>query len=301
MYYFVLRGKLMINKLFSKLGVFFLGLLSYVPFSILFFISSLLYYPLYYLIRYRRKVVRKNLTLSFPEKSINEIIKIEKEYYRFFTDMIFENIKFHSISKKEVLKRVKINGIEQFKKHYNDGKKVMLCGAHYGNWEFLSLAFTLDNPAVTMVIYKPLNNKVFDEWYHYWRTRFGTIMVPMRNTLRAIASHQNEPYTLCFAADQSPSKQESLYFIDFLNQKTAVMLGVEKISRKTDSPIYYFKTTRLGRGKYQVDLIPVCLNPAETVDMEITKLHFTILEEIIKETPAYWLWSHNRWKNQPTQ
>ncbi len=289
----------MINKVFSKLGIFFLGLLSYLPFWFLYALSSLLYYPLYYLIGYRRKVVRKNLVSSFPEKSVEQIIAIEKEFYKHFTDMIFENIKFNSISKSEVLKRVEMIGCESFEEEYKKGKKILLGCSHYGNWELLSLAFAMYNPGKTLVIYKPLNNKSFDEWYKYWRTRLGAIFIPMRETLRAISAYKNDNYTMCFASDQSPVKQEATHFIEFLNQPTAVLLGIEKVSRKTDNPVYYLNTERIGRGRYKVKLEPIFLNPTETTDLEITKKHFAILEQTIKRAPSYWLWSHNRWKHKP--
>ena len=72
-------------------------LLSLLPLSVLYLLSDLLYFPLYYGIKYRRKVVRINLTNSFPEKTKEAIIRIEKQFYHFFCDYIVETIKLLSI------------------------------------------------------------------------------------------------------------------------------------------------------------------------------------------------------------
>ena len=77
---------------------FIIKVLSYIPFWALYVISDIMYYPLYYIIRYRRKIVRKNLTESFPEKNLHEIISIEKKFYHFFMDMVLESGKLATTS-----------------------------------------------------------------------------------------------------------------------------------------------------------------------------------------------------------
>lgn len=66
-------------------------LLSHIPLRIMYVISDCIFYLLYYVIRYRREITRKNLVGSFPEKSEKEIKQIEKKFYRFFTDNIVES------------------------------------------------------------------------------------------------------------------------------------------------------------------------------------------------------------------
>ena len=121
----------------------------------------------------------------------------------------------------------------------------------------------------------------------------------MKQTLRSMATYKNEPSLLCFASDQSPTREESKYFLTFLNQPTAALLGVEKIAKSTNRPIYYFKVSSVKTGYYTVEVLPMCLNTSLTADGEITNMHFKFLEDIIKEQPQYWLWSHKRWKFKP--
>lgn len=293
------RLKIMIKKTIAQLGVFFLFLLSLLPFTILFFFARLTYYLLYYVISYRKKVVRKNLLASFPNKTLAEIIVIEKDFFRYLADLIFEIIKMTSISKNEVLKRFKFINVDVLRAHLQNGGSVLGCGGHFGNWELGGLSLGLELKTKTLMIYKPLSNKVFQKWFNKSRAKFGNVLVAMKQTLREIIAYKNEATLLNFVSDQAPAASESKFFIPFLNQPTAVMLGIEKIARQTNRPVFFFKVTRIKRGYYKGDILPVCLDPKKTVDLEITKKHFALLEACINENPAYWLWSHNRWKIKP--
>jgi len=289
----------MIKRGIAHLSVFFLYLLSLLPLPLLFFFARLLYYLLYYIIGYRKKVVRQNLIHSFPEKSIDQIIIIERKFFQYLAELIFEIIKMTTISKKETLKRVKFTGLEQIEKHFEAGESVLACTGHYGNWELGTLALGLSISAKTMVIYKPITNKIFESWFDAFRTKYGNIFIAMRQTLRGMATYKNEPTLLCFASDQAPTREETKYFVNFLHQPTAALLGVEKIAKSTNRPIYYFKVTVVKKGYYHVEVLPMCLNPSTMKEFEITNLHFKFLEDIIKEQPQYWLWSHKRWKFKP--
>ena len=90
-----------------------------------------------------------------------------------------------------------------------------------------------------VVIYKPLSDKTFGGYLNKMRARFGAIMIPMKLTLRKIIEMKNEKYMVGFASDQTPTRHESKYFTDFLNQPTAVFLGLEKIAKATNNPVVF--------------------------------------------------------------
>jgi len=288
----------MIKKSFSYIGVVFLSFLSLLPMPLLYLISAMCYYMLYYLTGYRRAVVRENLINSFPEKSVQELIVIEKEFYRYLSDLSVEIIKMASISEKEIRKRVKFTNLHLIEAYFKRGESVLACTGHYGNWEWGMMSLGLNLSEKAYVIYKPLNNGIFDDWFLKIRSKFGNTGVPMRQTLRMLTTVKNEPSMFCFASDQSPVRGESHYWIDFLNQDTAALLGLEKIALQTNRPIFYFKLKYIKRGYYEVDCVPICPKPEQTEKHEITDTHFRFLEDIIKEEPSYWLWSHRRWKNK---
>lgn len=286
----------MILKGFSYIGTFFLYILSLLPLPMLLFFARLLYYVLYYVFGYRKKVVRENLQKSFPEKNIQEIIKIEKSFFKYLADLIFEIIKLNSMSEREIRKRVKFNGLEQVEEYFTRGESVLACTGHYGNWELCMMALGLNLRENAYVIYKPLSNEIFEKWFQKWRTRYGNKFVPMRQTLRQIISTKDETTIYCFASDQTPVKEETQYTLQFLNQPTAVFLGLEKIALQTNRPIFYFDVSKVKRGYYEVNCLLLCDEPKDTTGHEITDLLFEFLNKTIQREPAYWLWSHKRWK-----
>lgn len=275
--------------------------MSLLPFPVLYAFATVCYYFMYYIIRYRRKVVRENLVSSFPKKGIKEIIRIEKQFYRYLADLIFEIIKMTNISKTELLKRVKINKLELVEKYYAQGQSILACSAHYCNWEMGIMAMGVDFSHQPYVIYKPVNNKVFGNWFYNLRTRFGNTFIPMKQTLRSLVASKDEITMFCFAGDQTPIRSEARYWIKFLNQPTAVLMGLEKIALQTNRPVIYFNIKYIKRGYYEIDCELICDNPKETQGHQITDMTFAFLEKIINENPPYWLWSHRRWKHKPNK
>ncbi|MET3113810.1 KDO2-lipid IV(A) lauroyltransferase [Pedobacter sp. CG_S7] len=289
----------MIKKGFSYIGIYFLYGIALLPLPILYGFSNILYYILYYISGYRRKVVRDNLQNSFPEKNIYQIISIEKHYYKYLCDLIFEIIKMPLISKKELAIRYKFNNLNLIEERLQKDESVIACSAHYGNWEWGMLAFGLNLSKTKYVIYKPLNNKVFDNWFYNMRARFGNTPIAMKQTLRTVAGSRKTTSVFCFASDQTPVKDPTNYWMNFLHQQTPVFSGPEKIAVQTNRPVYYLKVNVIKRGYYEVDCIPIIAHPKEAMEHEITAAQFKILEDHINAKPQYWLWSHKRWKHRP--
>ena len=280
------------------MGVFLLTAISLLPLGILYVLADVLYVLIYHIFGYRRKVVKENLQNSFPEKSILEINAIEKRYYKFLASLIVEIIKMRSISKEQLHKRVKFKNVDLVEAYLKNNESVLFCSSHYGNYEWVCMAIGLNFSGQHYPIYKPLNNEVFDNWFLNMRSRFGNQMVAMRQTLRVLQSSKDTANMFTFGSDQAPSKEDSTYWTTFLNQEASIQLGLEKIAKKTNRPIFYLKIDYLKKGYYEVDCVPICLNPRATAEFEITEMHTQFLEQMIKQEPSYWLWSHRRWKQK---
>ncbi len=287
------------NKALFRVVAFLLKLISLLPFWLLYLLSDLLFVILYHVIKYRRSVVQTNLVNAFPEKSSQERVAIEKRFYSFLADMFVESIKSISITPAELKDRYQFENLEDITKHLNAGRWVIAVSGHYGNWEWGPLGIPSQLNCDILVVYKPLSDSRFDQLINSIRSRFGSIMVPMKQTLRKVAEYKNKPHVLVLVGDQTPAREESQYFTTFLNQPTAVFLGVEKIAAKTNNPIIYFSIKRIKRGYYKSIVKPLIDNPKDCSEHEITDAHTKMLEHLIQSEPGYWLWSHKRWKFKP--
>ena len=287
-----------LNPLFwISYGLFYL--ISLLPFSVLYFLSDGLYYLLYTVIGYRKQVVRDNLRRSFPTKNEQERLDIEKTYFRFLADNLIESLKSLSMSKKSFQKRFHLKNPEIITQFTDKNQSILLAMSHYANWEWSAPGLTLQIPVKTILVYKPLSNKSAEKVINGIRAQYGALMVPMKQAIRTIIEHQGETTITFMVSDQTPSARDNMHFVNFLNQPTAVFKGLEKIAKLTKSPIVYMHVERVKRGYYQAEFSVLEANPLATAEDEITEKYNKKLENIIVANPAYWLWSHKRWKHQP--
>lgn len=275
-------------------------LFSLLPFRLLYLLSDALFPVIYYLVGYRKKVVLTNLRNAFPEKQETEIRAISRKFYRHFTDVLFEVIKMRTISPAALRKRIRYSNPELLQKYYDSNRGVIGMSAHYNNWEWTS-ACCQWGPHHPVVVYKPLNNKYFDEFMKKCRERHGVETVPMHEILRRVVKDKQEgkPVLYGLISDQSPVWEEVQYWTTFLNQLTPVLAGAEKLALKTGFPVIYGSMRKIKRGRYIIDLILLSEDHKGKEEYEITELFVSTMEEKIREHPEFWLWTHRRWKLTP--
>lgn len=288
------------TKLFSEFTILLLKAIARLPFGVLYFFSDCLYILVYTVLGYRKKVVRLNLSQSFPNKNAQELRQIERDFYHNLCDTIIETIKSTHITEQEIKERVTLINEAYVADLYAKNKKIFAMQGHYANWEWPALAWCLLYPGKSIGIYKPLTNPFFDQYYFDFRSRFGMQPLAMNDVARTLIAKRNEAYTLGIISDQTPVDTDAAYWTTFLNQPTAVFLGTEKLAKQFDATILFLKVNRIKRGYYEMEMVPICENPKETDLYEITEKHVRYLESIILAKPADWLWSHRRWKHQPS-
>ena len=296
---FVAKLVKMLRKAALNTGIFFLYLVSLLPFWVLYGIADVIFLLLYYVIGYRREVVATNLKNAFPEKGLPERKQIERRYYRYLADLMVETIKMITVSEASLRKRMKPTNPQLVDHYFKKKKSIIAAAGHYCNWEMAALAFGLLTNEKRIIVYKPLQNDVFNDMFNKVRARFGAILVAMKQTLRTMIAFKNDLTFSVLVSDQTPVRHEINYYIDFLNQPTAVFLGIEKLAKLIDAAVIFYRIDRVKRGYYTYTLVPLIDNPKETTGHEITEAHVRYLEKLIQEKPQYWLWSHRRWKYKP--
>jgi Kdo2-lipid IVA lauroyltransferase/acyltransferase len=281
------------------LSIPFIYLISLLPFWLFYGVSDFFFLLIYYVIGYRKKVVLENLRRSFPDKKEEELKKIRFKFYRYFCDFVLETLKTLTISKKKMLKHCKLNPDAKalFDKYHAENKSLIFVMGHYGNWEWAGNTFSIVGKHRLYVIYHPLTNKYFNDLIIGMRTRFGTKLIAMKNTVRDMLSNRKELTATAFIADQTPPP-EGAYWTKFLNQDTPVFWGTEKIARKVNYPVIFVNVKRVKRGYYEIFAETLVEEPAKTTEGQISEMHTRRLEQEIIKQPELWLWSHRRWKHK---
>jgi KDO2-lipid IV(A) lauroyltransferase len=276
-----------------------LWLFSLLPMWVHYVIADGIYLIVYRLVGYRKKLVRKNLADSFPEKTKEELQAIEKGFYHWFCDYLVETIKMMTISEKNLKRRMVFKGVEGADEVLESGQSIALYLGHYCNWEWVtSMPLWVTPKAHCGQIYHVLENAAFDKLFLKLRERWGAESIPMAETLRRVATYrkQGQPIMIGYISDQVPFWNNIHHWLDFLNHDTPVLTGTERLARGAGHAIFYLDMHRVRRGYYEATLKLITRDPKQTKDYELTDAYFHLLEESIRRDPACYLWTHNRWK-----
>lgn len=273
--------------------------MSLLPMSLLYVFSDCLYLLVGKLIGYRRKVIRKNLKESFPDKDEAELHRIERDFYHYFCDYLVETIKLLNMSERELRKRMVFTGIEQINELLDKGVSCAIYLGHYGNWELItSLPLWVSEKGQCCQVYHPLENDRFDKLFRYVREKHQSLCIPMAETLRQVISYRQkkQPIVIGYISDQAPFWNNIHHWVDFLNHDTPVLTGSERIIKKTGQAVFYGDVSRVSRGHYQCEFKLITTESAMYKDWKITDEYFKLLQQTIHRQPELYLWSHKRWK-----
>jgi KDO2-lipid IV(A) lauroyltransferase len=288
-------------KQISKMGSYFLFVLlllfSLLPFSILYMKADFFAFVLNKIIKYRKKVILKNLENSFPQK-IN-IDLLVNQFYHYLADTFLESIKCFTIGKKNLLKRITCDNPEMMEQYARENRSVIFMSAHYGNWEYLIYAMNLLFPHWAIGVGKPLSNQIMNNLTNRRRSRFGMKIISAMNIKEEFAKDKNTLTAALFLSDQYPGGVGKGYATTFLNKHTEFLYGAEKYAKEYNYPVVYADIERIRRGYYKIHLIKISDYPQEEPKGNIMNTYITLLEQTIQRAPAYWLWSHKRWKHIP--
>ena len=273
--------------------------LSVHPYWLLYLKSDFYYLMTYYVMRYRRKVVRQNLLRSFPDKSHKEIKAIEKQFYRNLCDLFVEAPKMMRVGPNGYKNRIVVANTELVQQLYEQKKNVFYAIPHSGNWEWFGKMIPDFTPHNGLAIYKRVKNEVFEQLMLYMRTKNCPIeMIESNSVLRRLMQLRDKQNGVLMMADQTSHGLEQDFWTEFLHQDTCWFTGIERIAKKLDYAVVFVNMVRTGRGRYEVSFELVVDDPKATADGEIMEKYVRCVERFIEANPDNWLWSHRRWKHQ---
>ena len=264
------------------------------------FLSDFCYVVLYHVVRYRRDVVRDNLEKSFPEKSLEEIRGIEKQFYHDFGDLLEEGLKLRKLSTDDLKERITFTNPELIDGLYQKGRSLILAMAHSGNWEWYCNMMETMLPYQPYAVYKKISNRYVDRLVYRLRSNHSkneNLLIETKEAKEALAHLGDTPSAVLILGDQSPKGDANDYWTDFLHRDTCWYTGIEKLARKNDFGVVFVEMDRVARGHYAVTYKLVAENPRECEEGTILERYVRLVERFIQCHPDNWLWSHRRWKH----
>lgn len=293
------RVPVTMRVLFAPLGLLLL-LLGRFPFRLLYLLSDALAFVARDLVRYRRRLVRANLALCFPEKDAAERRDIERRFYRHLTDYFVETLKFRTMSARALKRHMVFENTELIDRTLASGRDIVIYTSHFGNWEWITsmgLWCRESDRARFSHVYRPLRQPWFNRWFLTLRERYN-VSIPMKQVLRQLVTWRREGtrFITGFLSDQKPSHAGKVYVVPFMGIDTPFIGGTEELAAKLDAVVMLFDTRVEGRGRYKSAIRLLTDAPRSLEPGRLTALYAANLEEQIRSCPPAYLWSHNRWR-----
>jgi KDO2-lipid IV(A) lauroyltransferase len=276
--------------------IWWIRALSHLPWSVIYALSTFLLGVMRHVLRYRVRVAQENLRRCFPSCSEAQIDRLLAQNYRHLAQVVAEFFKTASMSAEELRSRVTLVNLDKVHAETRAGRSVLLLGAHQCNWEWSLHAVALQVGAPMEAAYKPLHAAGADRELRKMRSRFGARLIVAKRLLREIARRRNMVRAVALIADQVPATSDGRLWLNFLGCDTAFYPGPGEIARCTGYAAFFAAMSRTRRGHYQIDFQPICA-AGECLESEaFTARYARLLEQLIREHPADWTWTHRRWK-----
>lgn len=269
---------------------------SLLPLRILYLFADVAYLFIYYLIGYRKEVVRYNLSIAFPNRPEAERTAIAKKFYRNFTDNFIETVKLFSASPAFIKKHFTGDFSILEELHQKGVQKVQMHTGHNFNWEYANLSFPLHSVYPMLTVYMPITNGLFDRMFYKMRSKTGARLLSATNIRTEILPHRNETYALALVADQNPGDPRNAFWVAFFNRPTPFVRAPESGARRGNIPVLFSYFRKERRGYYRIFFRLASETPAATQAGELTKNYAAFLQSAIEQQPDNYLWSHRRWK-----
>ncbi|MCB4756988.1 MAG: lysophospholipid acyltransferase family protein [Elusimicrobia bacterium] len=246
----------------------------------------------------RRRLALENLRRAFPEKSEEEIRRIEKGVWKNLGRTAVEFVRFKDMTAGDLADRFTLEGGENLEKAVKRGGGAICITFHYANWEFNGLFHHRYAPLYAVA--RPMKNSFVEKWIQEKRSHNNMTMLLHRNAAKACLKVLKEKGHLGILVDQN------LYtggvFVNFFGRPAATTSLPALLHSRTGDPVIVNHSVREG-SKFRIVYSPALELPDIENREEKIRAHTQIIndaiERIIRRHPENWFWIHNRWKRQP--
>jgi KDO2-lipid IV(A) lauroyltransferase len=285
------------SKLLHYLLLAALWLINLAPRLSLFILKPIVFFLLYRVIGYRKKIVKSNMLRCFSYSS-SELNKHVKQFYKHLSGLLIEPFLTQGLSEKYLSKRVVFKN-ELTEQYHKEGRMVFLAMGHMGNWEWLGTIAPAYTSFDTSIVYQKLSNPNMEKYINKSRGKYGTACIEMREVLRFLieAKKKPNPTVMSFLGDQVPNSDKCA-IVDFFGESMYFYDGYEKLAKRLGAVVLYVHSEIIDNTYVYT---PELINDFKlTPNYDKTVADYAkLLEGNIRKQPYNWLWSHRRWKRMP--
>jgi KDO2-lipid IV(A) lauroyltransferase len=263
--------------------------------------GSALGHVAYVIDRFHRRIALTNLASAFPTRPPAERRAIARAMFTHFGRLVFELIKFGSMSNEHILARTEVDGEDRVRHAFQHGRGVLFFTGHFGYWELHAIAHPLRFGEHSLaVLARPLDNPCLHEMLERIRTRTGNSVIYRQGAIRKVMRELAANRSVALLIDQHLHSTDAVY-VDFFNRPAATTSALAALALRTGAPVIPVFALPLPGGRYRfVYERPVPPPREESPDAvrEFTQRCTDVLEMYVRRDPSLWLWMHRRWRDR---
>jgi KDO2-lipid IV(A) lauroyltransferase len=279
----------------SRLGVLFMQLLAHLPLPAIRALGWVLGWLLYLVVPARRRVVRVNLELCFPDWPAGRRASLVPRVFIAFAQAWLDRSWLWHGRADVVRKRVRLEGALA---ELEGNTPTVVFWPHFVGMDAGWTALTLDSQRPYMTIYTPQANRVVDAWILRGRQRFGNVRLFRRDHgVRELVAALRDGVPLCLLPDMNFGPQESI-FVPFYGVPAATVPSLSRFARLGRAKVVPL-LTRITSGGYEVQVLPAWRDFPTDDPVADTALMNERLQDYIDGMPEQYYWVHKRFKTRP--
>jgi len=247
--------------------------------------------------RAHRRIARKNVAAAFPGRSAAEQRAIVRGAFAHFGRLLFELLKFSTLTSAAMLARVEFEGDERVRQAYAQGKGVLFVTGHFGFWELQAMVHALRLRPMAVVA-RALDNRALNDLLERIRTRTGNTVIYRQGTIRRVLRLLHAGEGVGILIDQHIQSRDAIS-VTFFDRPAATTSVVAALALRTGAPVVPLFALPLGGGRYRMIYEhPVQPPPEDSADAvhDFTQRCTDVLEMYVRRHPELWLWMHRRWR-----
>ena len=251
--------------------------------------------------RRHRRIAERNLAVAFPVRSPRERRTIVRGAFAHFGQLLFELLKFSTLTNEQLMSRVEFEGDERVRLAYAQGKGVLFVTGHFGFWELHAIAHALQFEPIGVVA-RALDNPYVNDLLERIRQRTGNFVLYRQGTIRRVLRTLESGHGVAVLIDQHISSRDAI-FVDFFERPAATTSAVAALALRTGARVIPVFALPLGGGRYRMIYEHAVEPPDAAADgavREFTQRCTDVLEMYVRRHPEMWLWMHRRWREGDT-
>ena len=245
----------------------------------------------------RRRVAARNIELCFPDLDPAQRAGLLRTALRDL-GMLLVEFALAWFGSARALARVPctIEGLEHLERCRAQGRGVLLVGAHFSH---LELCARLVSQRIRIAgMYRVMDDPVFERAVLRARLNYADAMFA-KEELRRIVKYMKNGGTVWYAPDQDMRGKDAV-FVPFFGISAATITATHHLARLSGAAVipFFHRRDADGRG-YTIRLeAPLEDFPSADVAADTARVN-AIVERMVREAPAQYLWIHKRFKSRP--